>query len=77
MLLDPIALPGFGDSRDVHFSMMTGNVSVRVFVTRAALQGEGTLLAEGQYMARFKAFREVYEAVERERSAKRVSSRRR
>jgi hypothetical protein len=45
--------------------MMNGNVSVRVFVPRAALQGEGAPLAEGQCMARFKAFRDVYEAVAR------------
>ena len=35
------------------------------FVPRAALQGGGAPLAEGQYMAHFKAFRDVYEAVAR------------
>jgi hypothetical protein len=65
MSLDHIALPGFEDGRGVHFPMMNGNVTVRVFVPRAALQGEGSPLAEGQYIARFKAFRDVYEAVAR------------
>jgi hypothetical protein len=37
----------------------------RVFVPRSALQGEGAQLAEGQYMVRFRAFRDVYEAVAR------------
>jgi Protein of unknown function (DUF1488) len=65
MPLDHIALPGFEDGRGVHFPMMNGNAPVRVFVPRVALQGEGAPLAEGQYMARFKAFRDVYEAVAR------------
>jgi Protein of unknown function (DUF1488) len=65
MSLDHIALPGFEDGRGVHFPMMNGDMPVRVFVPRAALQGEGSTLAEGQYMARFKAFRDVYEAVAR------------
>jgi Protein of unknown function (DUF1488) len=65
MPLDHIALPGFEDRRGVHFPMMNGNMPVRVFVPRRALQGEGAPLAEGQYMARFKAFRDVYEAVAR------------
>ena len=65
MPLDHIALPGFEDGRGVHFPMMNGNMPVRVFVPRVALQGEGAPLAEGQYMARFKAFRDVYEAVAR------------
>jgi hypothetical protein len=65
MSLDHIALPGFGDRRGVHFPMMNGNAPVRVFVTRAALQGEGPQLEEAQYTARFKAFRDVYEAVAR------------
>jgi hypothetical protein len=38
----------------------------RVFVSRVALRGEGAPLAEGQYTwGRFKAFRDVYEAVDR------------
>ena len=65
MSLDHIALPGFGDRRGVHFPMMNGNAPVRVFVTRAALQGEGPQLEEAQYLARFNAFRDVYEAVAR------------
>jgi hypothetical protein len=65
MPLDHIALPGLEDGRGVHFPMMNGNAPVRVFVSRAALQGEGAPLAEGQYMARFKEFRDVYEAVAR------------
>jgi hypothetical protein len=65
MPLEYIALPGFEDGRGVHFPMMNGNAPVRVFVSRLALQGEGAPLEEGQYMARFKAFRDVYEAVAR------------
>jgi hypothetical protein len=65
MSLDHIALPGFEDGRGVHFPMMNGNTPVRVFVSRAALRGEGAPLADGQYMTRFKAFRDVYEAVAR------------
>jgi Protein of unknown function (DUF1488) len=65
MALNHIALPGFEDGRGVHFPMMNGNMPVRVFVSRAALQSEGPPLAEGQYMARLKAFRDVYEAVAR------------
>jgi hypothetical protein len=65
MPLNHIALPGFEDGRGVHFPMVNGNMPVRVFVPRTALQGEGSPLAEGQYMARFKAFRDVYEAVAR------------
>jgi hypothetical protein len=38
-------------------------VRVRVLVPRATFQSEGTPLAAGQYVARFKAFRDVYEAV--------------
>jgi hypothetical protein len=67
MSLDHTALPGFEDGRGVHFPMMNGNAPVRVFVPRAALQGEGAPLAEEQYMARFKAFRDVYEAIAREK----------
>jgi hypothetical protein len=47
--------------------MVNGNVSVRVLVTREALQGEGAPLATGQYIACFKAFRDVYEAIAREK----------
>ena len=65
MPLDYISLPGFEDGRGVHFPMTNGNMSVRVFVSRAALQGEGAPLAEGQYMTRFTSFRDVYEAVAR------------
>jgi Protein of unknown function (DUF1488) len=68
MSLDHIALPGFEDGRGVHFPMMNGNAPVRVFVPHRALQGEGAPPAEGQYMARFKAFRDVYEAVARAKS---------
>jgi hypothetical protein len=64
---DPTKLPGFEDSLGVHFPMRNGNISVRVLVTRAALQGEGAPPAQGQYMARFKAFRNVYEAIAREK----------
>jgi hypothetical protein len=67
MPLDHITLPGFEDGRGVHFPMMNGNTHIRVFVPRAALQSEGAALAEGQYMGRFKAFRDVYEAVAREK----------
>jgi hypothetical protein len=63
MSLDHTALPGFADRRGVHFPMMHGNAPVRVFITRAALQGEGPQLEETQYIARFNAFRDVYEAV--------------
>ena len=65
MPLEYIALPGFEDGRGVHFPMMNGNAPVRVFVPRVALQGDGAPLAEGQYMARFKEFRDVSEAVAR------------
>jgi Protein of unknown function (DUF1488) len=65
MPLDHIALRGFDDGPGVHFPRMNGNAPVRVFVPRVALQGEGAPLAEGQYMARFKEFRDVYEAVAR------------
>jgi hypothetical protein len=67
MSLDHIALPGFGDRRGVHFPMMNGNMPVRIFITRAALQGEGPSLDETQYVARFNAFRDVYEAVAKEK----------
>jgi hypothetical protein len=67
MSLDHIGLPGFGDRRGVHFPMMNGNAPVRVFITRAALQGEGPQLEETQYVARFNAFRDVYEAVAKEK----------
>ena len=67
MSLDRIALPGFGDRRGVHFPMMNGNAPVRIFITRAALQGEGPPLEEAQYVARFNAFRDVYEAIAKEK----------
>jgi hypothetical protein len=67
MPLDAINLPGLEDGRGVHFPMMNGNMPVRVFVPRVALQGEGATLAENQFMARFKAFRDVYEAIAREK----------
>jgi uncharacterized protein DUF1488 len=67
MSLDHIALPGFADRRGVHFPMMNGNAPVRVFITRAALQGEGPHLEETQFIARFNAFRDVYEAVAKEK----------
>jgi hypothetical protein len=65
--LEHINHRGLQDARGIHFPMTNGDASVRVFVTRAALQGEGAPLAEGQYMARFKAFRDVYEAIAREK----------
>jgi hypothetical protein len=67
MPLDHIALPGFDDGPGVHFPMMNGNAPVRLFVPRVALQGEGAPLTEGQYIARFKAFRDVYEAIAKEK----------
>jgi hypothetical protein len=66
MSLGPIDLAGLEDSRGVHFPMMNSNVSVRVLVTRA-LQGQGAPLAAGQYIVRFQAFRDVYEAIAREK----------
>ena len=45
--------------------MMNGNTPVRVFLPRVTLQREGAPLGEGQYMARFGAFRDVYDAVAR------------
>jgi hypothetical protein len=59
MRLDHIALPGFEDGRGVHFPMTDSDAPVRLFVPRAALQGEGASLAEGQYIVRFKAFCDV------------------
>lgn len=46
--------------------MRDGNLSVGVLVTREALQGEGAPLATRQYIVRFKAFRDVYEAIAKE-----------
>lgn len=69
MLLEPVALPGRADGRGVHFAMISDNRSIRVFVPRVAIHGRGPSLDEGLYMARFIAFREVYEAVAKEKYA--------
>jgi hypothetical protein len=67
MALDPVNLPGLEDDRGVHFAMRNGSRSVRVLVTREALQGEGKPLTAGEYIARFKTFRDVYEAIAKEK----------
>jgi hypothetical protein len=47
--------------------MRDGNRHVRVFVSRAALQGHGSAIAVGEASARFDAFRSVYEGVAKEK----------
>lgn len=65
--LDPIALPGRETKLGVHFAMMNGDSPVHILVTRAAIQGQEPPLSDGLYMARFIAFRDVYEAVAKQK----------
>jgi Protein of unknown function (DUF1488) len=63
-MLEPMKLSGHEDARGVHFPMRDGDRHVRVFVERAAL-GRGSAIALGDALARFGAFRSVYESVAR------------
>jgi Protein of unknown function (DUF1488) len=65
MALNSIVRPGHVNMQGVHFAMLDGNTSIRILVTRAALQGEGSPLQERAYLARFEAYRDVYETVAR------------
>ena len=58
--------PGLEDRLGVHFAMMFGNMSVRVFVSRAAIAG-GSSHFEGSCLARFETDRGLFEAVAREK----------
>jgi hypothetical protein len=62
-MLEHMKLPGYEDARGTHFPMREGDKHVRVFVTRAALEGQGSAIPVGEAMIRFDAFRDIYEAV--------------
>ena len=58
--------PGIEDRQGVHFAMMFGTMSVRVFVSRAAIAGDSPHF-EGSYLARFETDRGIFETVAREK----------
>jgi hypothetical protein len=62
-MLEAMKLPGYEDARGVHFPMRAGDRHIRVFVTSAALQGQGSGIPVGEGLARFDSFRSVYETV--------------
>jgi hypothetical protein len=62
-MLEAMKLAGYEDARGVHFPMRDGDRHIRVFVTRAALQGQGSGIPVGEGLARFDSFRSVYETV--------------
>jgi hypothetical protein len=64
-MLEHMNFRGYEDARGVHFPMRDGQKMVRVFVTRAALEGQKADLAEGGFLPRFEAFRRIYEDVAR------------
>jgi hypothetical protein len=59
--------PGYENEQGVHFAMMNGDLTVRVLVTRAALQGEGRPPADGVYLRRFEAARVFFELLANEK----------
>lgn len=67
MPLKPVNRPGYENMQGVHFAMMHDDVSLRVLITRAALQGDGSPLSQGGCLARFETYRDVYETVAREK----------
>ena len=67
MPLKSVSRPGYENIQGVHFAMMYDDVSLRVRITRAALQGDGSSLSEGGYLAGFETYRDVYETVAREK----------
>jgi hypothetical protein len=52
-MLEHMNFRGYEDARGVHFLMRDGQKLVRVFVTRAALEGQRADLAEGGFLPRF------------------------
>jgi Protein of unknown function (DUF1488) len=61
MALDSVKRPGYANAQGVHFAMLAGNATIRVLVTRAALQGGTSALQENFFLIRFNAYRDVYE----------------
>jgi Protein of unknown function (DUF1488) len=67
MPLDHVDRPGYEDKQGVHFPMMHNVTSVRVLVTRKAIQGASPSPEDGDYLARFEANRELFEIIARDK----------
>jgi Protein of unknown function (DUF1488) len=67
MPLAHVDRPGLETPQGVHFPMMDGDRSVRVLVTCEAMAGKNAGPADGSYLARFVASRDLYEFVAREK----------
>ncbi|HYC26032.1 MAG TPA: hypothetical protein VEC58_08340 [Roseiarcus sp.] len=67
MPLTHVDRPGLETPQGVHFPMMDGDRSVRVLVTCEAMAGKSVGAADGSYLARFVASRDLYEFVAREK----------
>jgi hypothetical protein len=65
--LNSINRPGFVNAHGVHFAMLHDNTSIRILITRNALQGEGSAIKEDAYLSRFNSFRDVYEIVAKQK----------
>ena len=57
----------YENAKGVHFPMLHGNSTVRVVITRAAIQGGGRPPADGRYLAHFEVAREFFEIVASEK----------
>jgi Protein of unknown function (DUF1488) len=55
--------PGVLNAQGVHFAMLDGNTTIRVLVTRVALQGGSSTLEGDALLSRFEAYRDAYEIV--------------
>jgi hypothetical protein len=65
--LTHVNLPGLETARGVHFPMMHKDMSVRVFVTRAAIIGAAVIRDNESCLARFDAGRAFFELLAREK----------
>jgi Protein of unknown function (DUF1488) len=63
MALETLRRPTYVNAQGVHFAMLHGATTIRIIVTRATLQGEGSTLEENAFLTRFDAYRDVYEIV--------------
>jgi Protein of unknown function (DUF1488) len=51
------------NAQGVHFAMIHGYTTIRVLVTRVALQGGNDTLSDHALLSRFEAYRDAYEIV--------------
>jgi Protein of unknown function (DUF1488) len=63
MALVSTNLPGHANAQGVHFAMLDGVTTIRVIVTRAALQGGKLALHAEAFLTQFTTYRAVYEVV--------------